>query len=148
VPERNAKLKQLLEKFARGRTSGRVRTMFPTFSSPPSKLRVQTKAADLICSPTSDMAHRDQLVDMEMSSERGLTEQYGTDIYPFCRKRFFINGHWKGLESIWAAFLANYLQSKFRRWARARQTHWGRSAPGREEAKEDRPPVGIQISHA
>ena len=43
-----------------------------------------------------------------------LTKKYGADIYPFCKDAFFMNGHWKVLESAWPAVPGNYLQSKFR----------------------------------
>jgi multiple sugar transport system substrate-binding protein len=60
---------------------------------------------------------------------------------------FFINGHWKILESIWPAFPGNYLQSKFRQVGEAPPDTWADLLRAGKKLKKIGHPVGIAISH-
>ena len=116
VPESDARLKQLLEKFSREANVVARSDHVPNVQlASKQAAEVQTKAGHDLMMFYNEQTwrYRDQLVDMD-DVVGELNKKYGTDIYPFCKDAFFINGHWKALESIWPAIPGNYLQSKFR----------------------------------
>lgn len=149
VPESDAKLKQLLEKFAREANVGTRSDHVPNVQlASKQAAEVQTKAGHDLMMFYNEQTwrYRDQLVDVD-DVVGELNKKYGTDIYPFCKDAFFINGHWKALESIWPAIPGNYLQSKFRQVGEGPPDTWADLLRAGKKLKKIGHPVGIQIGH-
>jgi multiple sugar transport system substrate-binding protein len=149
VPASDAKLKELLDKFTK-ETGVAVR------SDHIPHLQIATKqAAELQTGAGHDLMmfyneqawrYRDHLVDLD-DVVGELNKKYGTDIYPFVKDVFFVNGHWKVLESIWPAIPGNYLHSKFRQVGEGPPDTWADLLRAGKKLKKIGHPVGIQISH-
>ena len=117
VPESDKKLAELLVKFTKETGVAARSDHVPNIQlAAKQAAEVQTKAGHdlMLFYNEQGWRHRDQLVDLD-DVVGELNKKYGTDIYPFCREAFFINGHWKALESIWPAVAGSYLQSKDRK---------------------------------
>jgi multiple sugar transport system substrate-binding protein len=90
--------------------------------------------------------NREYLIDLD-DVVSDLTKQYGSDIYPFAKDGFAIDGHWKVLPFIWTGYLGNYLQSKFNQVEERPPDTWSDLLRVGRKLKEIGHPVGIPISH-
>ncbi len=149
VPESDKKLKELMEKFSKETGVNARADHVPNIQlAAKQAAEVQTRAGHDLMMFYNEQGwrHRDQLVDLD-DVVGELNKKYGTDIYPFCREAFFINGHWKALESIWPAVAGSYLQSKFRQVEEPPPGTWADLLRAGKKLKKIGHPVGIQISH-
>lgn len=149
VPESDVKLKELCEKFSR-ETGVTARTDHVQNIQLAAKqaAEVQTRAGHDITMFYNEQSwrYRDHLVDLD-DVVGELNKKYGTSIYPFVKDVFFIEGHWKTLESIWPALPGNYLQSKFQQVGESPPDTWADLLRVGKKLKKAGHPVGIQISH-
>lgn len=149
VPASDAKLKELLEKFAKEAGVAARSDHVPNVQlATKQAAEVQTRAGHDLMMFYNEQGwrYRDHLVDLD-DVVGELNKKYGGDIYPFCKDAFFMNGHWKVLESIWPAFVGNYLQSKFRQVDEGPPDTWADLLRAGKKLKKIGHPVGIQISH-
>ncbi len=149
VPESDKKLKELVDKFAKeAGVIARADHVPNVQLAAKQAAEIQTRAGHDLMMFYNEQAwrHRDNLVDLD-DVVGELNKKYGTDLYPFCKDAFLINGHWKALESIWPAVPGNYLQSKFREAGEGAPDTWADLLRAGKKLKRLGSPVGIQISH-
>jgi len=149
VPASDAKLKELLERFSKeANVTARADHVPNVQLAAKQAVEVQTRAGHDLMMFYNEQGwrYRDHLVDLD-DVVGELNKKYGTDIYPFVKDACFINGHWKVLESIWPAFLGNYLQSKFRQVGEGPPDTWADLLRAGKKLKKIGHPVGIAISH-
>jgi multiple sugar transport system substrate-binding protein len=149
VPESDTRLKQLVDRFTK-ETNIAVRSDHIPHAQLAAKqaAELQTGAGHDLVMFYNEQAwrYREHLIDLDdLVGE--LNKKYGTDIYPFVKEAFFINGHWKILESIWPAFPGNYLQSKFQQVGEGPPDTWADLLRAGKKLKKIGHPVGIAISH-
>ncbi|HET8578840.1 MAG TPA: extracellular solute-binding protein [Methylomirabilota bacterium] len=149
VPESDKKLKDLLDRFAKEKNVT-VRSDHIPHAQLASKqaAELQTGAGHDVMMFFNEQAwrYREHLLDLNDVVD-DLNKKYGTDIYPFVKEAFQINGRWKVLEAIWPAFPGNYLQSKFRQVGEAAPETWMDLLRSGKKLKKIGHPVGIAISH-
>lgn len=149
VPASDAKLKELVEKFAKETGVG-VRSDHVPHPQLATKqaAELQTRAGHDIMMFFNEQAwrYREHLADLD-DVVGDLNKKYGTDIYSFVKDAFMIQGHWKVLESIWPAFPGNYLMSKFRQVGENPPETWADLLRAGKKLKKIGNPVGIAISH-
>ncbi len=149
VPESDKKLKELVEKFAK---EAKVTVRSDHIPHPQLAAKqaaeLQTRAGHDVMMFFNEQAwrYKDHLVDLD-DVVGDLNKRYGQDIYPFVKEVFFINGHWKMLESVWPAFPGNYLLSKFRQVGAEPPNTWAEVLAAGKKLKAIGHPVGIAISH-
>ncbi len=149
VPESDKKLKELCDRFAKETNISARSDHVPNVQLPVKQAaEVQTRAGHDLMMFYNEQGwrHRDHLVDLD-DVVGELNKKYGQDIYPFCKDAFFMNGHWKVLESIWPACPGSYLQSKFRQVGEGPPDTWADLLRAGKKLKKIGHPVGIQISH-
>ncbi len=149
VPESDKKLKELCDRFAKeANISARADHVPNVQLAAKQAAEVQTRAGHDLMMFLTEQAwrYRDHLVDLD-DVVGDLTKKYGADIYPFVKDAFFIQGHWKVLESLWNAWPGNYLASKFREVGEGPPDTWADLLRAGKKLKAIGHPVGIAISH-
>ena len=149
VPESDKKLKDLVDRFSKeAGVTARADHVPNVQLAAKQAAEIQTHAGHDLMMFYNEQGwrHRDNLVDLD-DVVGELTRKYGAEIYPFCKDAFFMNGHWKVLESAWPAVPGNYLQSKFREVGEGPPDTWADLLRAGKKLKKSGSPVGIQISH-